>query len=135
MNEFRTRENTVSVFVVDSERKNAARILSAIMSAKDAGSGLIATDCLIFASESVEALGIPIREEPGLTPDMEANKWHRDLADLSADRLVKLAEVLVKNADLHAVLEGELVEALKGAAANGELQKEKLSSKVLPLTE
>jgi hypothetical protein len=119
----------LSVYELDADRKNAARILAAILSTKDAQGGLISTDCLIFESSVVESVGIAIKEEPGLTPDAVANTWHRDLTGISADQLLSLSEALVKEAEMVIFLEDELVKALKSAYEAGNVQKHLLNGK------
>jgi hypothetical protein len=127
--QFKTKNNTLSVYALDVDRRNAARIVAAILSSKDAHGGLDSTDCLIFESNVVDAVGIAIKEVPGLTPDVVANTWHRDLVEISADQLVAFSEALIRHAEMETLLEDELVAALKLAWVAGSVRKESLSKK------
>jgi hypothetical protein len=128
--QIRVKDNAVSVFVLDDGRENTARIVAAILAVENSQSGFISTDLLVFDSVAVERLGIEIREVLGATPDAKANEWHRDLADLSADQVVSLAETLVQHAEMAAVLEAELVEAFRYASAAGTIDQSRVSKKV-----
>lgn len=127
--EFKTSDNTLSVFELDRARNNAARIVAAI--ASKSNNKIVNTDCLVFDSAILADIGITRNKKQGETPDNVANEWHWDLTELTGVQLVKLAEELVNRAVLLSLLDKELISALQGAASAGELQKDQVSRPVM----
>jgi hypothetical protein len=125
--ELKTRDNELSVYALDQGRDTAVRVVAAIGSMS---SELVYTDCLVFDSDIVSALGIPITKSPGLTPDRIANDWHFDLAEISAGRLTSLAEQLVLQAQFLPLLQDDLVASLRSSAVAGDLDLTRVNKKV-----
>lgn len=125
---FQPRGNTLSVFRVEPERKNAARILAALGSKQHE---IVNTDCLFFDERLVTTLGIRVEETPGRTPDKRANSWHFDLAELTATHLKILAEELINRAEMVLYLTDDLITALREADGAGDLDRREVQPKVL----
>jgi hypothetical protein len=124
---FKTNNNTLSVFALDDARNNSARILAAIGARSEK---LVDTDCLVFDSEIVDGLGIARQQTPGQTPDVAANAWHFDLAQLTTSQLVGLAGSLLEHGQVDFFLATDLVSALKSAIAAGDVNLDEVSKKV-----
>jgi hypothetical protein len=127
LGEFRTKDNTLSVYRLDADRANAPRILAAIGSRAQE---IVHTDCLIFSDDLVSRIGINVQKTDGQTPDRVANQWHFDLSDLTATQLRNLAEDLVHHAVLESYLADDLIAALRDAASAGDVDKDAVNKKV-----
>ncbi|MBI3466145.1 MAG: hypothetical protein HY000_24285 [Planctomycetes bacterium] len=85
-----TRGNRLSVWVVEHEA-SVERIVAALA----AMLGKVREfSYLSFDEEIVSKAGIKVEETKGTTQDKTVNDWHRDLIDLSAQKLVELCGVL-----------------------------------------
>jgi hypothetical protein len=124
----RTKDNRLSVYELNDEGTNSARVLAAI--GVGSQSGLTDTDCLIFDSTVVDGLGIALEKSEGTTLDTATNKLHWDLVTLTGTQIVALASALVDGAKVEPMLQSELVTGLKEAVASGQVDVAKLSVKV-----
>jgi len=92
LGDLRTSSNALSVWHVESDRSNLERIAVAmVLQTKH----LDHFDYALFDAQILTELNIQIVEAPGDTSDQEVNdRWHRDLIELSAGRLMELAQVI-----------------------------------------
>ena len=87
-----TDSNELSVWHVEGDRSNLERIAVAIMLQAD---HLANFDYALFDAQILMELDIKVVASPGNTVDEEANShWHRDLKELSAAKLMGLAQVI-----------------------------------------
>jgi len=56
-------------------------------------------DYVLIDQRTLTGLNIQVRQTNGNSPYQTANKWHRDLLDLSARRILELAKEIYKNSD------------------------------------
>lgn len=100
-----TKENRLSVWEVASDRSNLERIVRALAVSRDkiADMGYV-----LFDSNLLTTVGIDTREESGQTPDAGANTWHRDLIELSGNKLVTLTRLILENGESGTVLKKRL---------------------------
>ena|SRR5215216_6241411 len=124
---FKPRNNSLSVYKVEPDRKNAARVLAAIGSK---ASMIDHVDCIFFDETIVRTIGIKIERTAGATPDRVANEWHLDLTDLSATQLKILAEELINRAEMVSFFQDEILVALRDADAAGDLDKSLINDKI-----
>jgi hypothetical protein len=85
--DFRTRENTLSVWLVEDNAVHIERLQTALMAARDK---VDAFDYLLFDLDVLSDCDIDVEQSRGDTPDYEANSCHRDLIHLSGLTLVEL---------------------------------------------
>jgi hypothetical protein len=86
-----TSENSLSVWFLDDERKNLNDILAAVAAGRDKADKL---DYVIFCEELLKIGEIEVCESVGRTPDAQANGHHRDLAHLSAAKVLALTTMV-----------------------------------------
>ena len=125
LGDLRTSDNCLSVWEVRDDRSNVQRIVRALAVGKDklSNSGYV-----LFNSELLAGAGIePPKVVLGRTYDVGANPWHRDLINLSGNRLVRLTHALLSHGETGQILKKALVTSVKEGIAATELP-EKLRS-------
>jgi hypothetical protein len=89
-----TVDNRLSVWLVADDRSNLRRVVAAMAANRDK---LDKLDYVLFPLDHLAALGIKLLETPGDTPDQEANEYHCDLVELSANDVVHLTKRVFHN--------------------------------------
>jgi hypothetical protein len=84
-----TTANSLSVWLVDDDKKSLPRVVTAMAAGRDKADHL---DYALFPHKHLEAGGIEVRESAGKTPDEGVNGHHRNLIQLSAAKVVALTE-------------------------------------------
>jgi len=122
-----TKENRLSVFEVAADRSNVERIVRAVAVGKDkiADSGYV-----LFTSEMLEAAGIALEAIAGTTADAQANDWHRDLVELSGNKLVRLTKSILENGESGTVLKKRLRELVEEGIRDKQLLPERVRVKL-----
>jgi hypothetical protein len=125
LGDLKTSQNRLSVWEV-LDRSNIERIVRAlaVSSQKLADMGYV-----LFDSSLLATAGINTVAENGTTPDEEANNWHRDLIDLSGNKLVILTKLILENGESGTVLKKRLEQLVVDGIEQKELP-EKCRSKV-----
>jgi hypothetical protein len=120
-----TKENRLSVWEV-IDRSNVERIVRALAVNRDkiADMGYV-----LFDSSLLTAAGINTLTENGMTPDEEANNWHRDLIDLSGNKLVILTKLILEHGESGTVLKKRLEQLVADGIEQKQLP-EKCRSKI-----
>ena len=88
VNCLRTKENKLSVFILDGSSDQIARVVAALALTRD---NLADFDLAIAPIDILAQCGIRTDSTPGQTPDPEVNSWHQDLVDLTIFQLAQLA--------------------------------------------
>ena len=120
-----TSNNTLSVWLVQDDKSNLNEVITALASNRNTISNL---DYTIFDISLLENINIRLEVNEGNTPHDKANRWHRDLIELTANNIVNLAESLLINSCIERVLEKKILNLIKDAVANGQIDKGKLNS-------
>jgi len=85
---------------------------------------------VLFDSALLPAIGIErLEEKEGTTPDKDVNAWHRDLADLSGQKLVALTRTILERGESGTVLKKRLRELIEMGIQEKQLP-ERLRSKL-----
>ena len=87
----RSKDNKVSVFLIEDDASNLDRILAAFAAGRQE---LNDVDFAIVDFEDVKPLGLELRDDDADTPDSTVNAWHRDIVHLSATKVLALANHL-----------------------------------------
>ena len=117
--DLRTSKNRLSVWEVLEDRSNVQRIVRALAIGKDK---LDNSGYVLFSSELLAAAGIEAPKiVPGKTHDSGANPWHRDLINLSGNRLVQLTHAILSHGETGQILKKALVNSVKQGIAAKEL--------------
>lgn len=88
-----TKSNTMSVWVVDNDRGRIEQIVGALAATRDT---LQDFEYVLLDSKAVTDIGIKIQQTEGTSIDKKLNKLHFDLIEISAQKLVKIAETILK---------------------------------------
>lgn len=121
-----TSENRLSVWEVAVDRSNLERIVRAlaVTRQKIADMGYV-----LFDSDLLANAGIDTLEESGTTPDEGANPWHRDLIELSGNKLVTLTKLILENGESGTVLKKRLEQLVEEGVEQKQLP-EKFRAKI-----
>lgn len=120
-----TSSNTLSVWLVEDDRSNLEQIIIALASGCDNISNF---DYALLDVDSLSSLGIKIETKEGSTPYARTNQWHRDLVELTTNKLFTLAEAIFVLSDRERVAEKTVLNWIKDAVRNGQIDKMKLSA-------
>ena len=122
-----TGHNTLSVWQVKDDKSNLDQVITALAANRDTISNL---DYALFDLDSLSPIGIRVEVNEGATPYERANHWHRDLVELTATKLVKLATVMLSNSSRERVLEKKILSLIRDAVQTGQIDKARLSQKI-----
>jgi hypothetical protein len=122
-----TGHNTLSVWQVEDDKSNLEQVITALAANRDTISNL---DYALFDLDLLSTIGIRVEVNEGATPYERANHWHRDLVELTATKLVKLAQVMLMNSNRERVLEKKILSLIKDAVQTGQIDKARLSQKI-----
>lgn len=119
-----TKENRLSVWEVALDRSNLERIVRALAVNRDkiADMGYVLFDSGLLAAAGIDAL-----VEDGATADAEANSWHRDLINLSGNKLVRLTRLILENGESGTVLKKRLEQLVEEGVQQKQLPEKFLS--------
>lgn len=124
-----TKDNTLSVWHVDTNKSNLDRLLAALASGPDKLSHL---DYALFDEALLSKIGIEFRHSPGASADAAANtNWHRDLVELSASKLVELAVGIRAEAQINRLSAMEAKQLVIQGVRSNHLDSTKLRPKLL----
>lgn len=111
-------DNRLSVWEVAGDRSNIERIVRALAVGGDRVDN---TGYVLFDSALLEGAGIETLVEKGASLDEEANAWHRDLIDLSGNKLVALARLILENGESGTVLKKRLEQLVEEGIQQNQL--------------
>ena len=126
LQDIETSDNKVSVFRVENE-DDAQQVVFALAANREFLSNL---DYAVFDDSNLMAAGIVIRQKDGQTPHNEANKLHYDLSELTARRLVLLAQA-VASGEHSRVPKKDIKVGLQQALRSGTIDEDKMKPKLL----
>lgn len=122
-------DHTLSLWYVESDKSNLKRIAAAISAGRERVDKF---DYALFPVEVVAECGVTLTQAPGATPDSFANiHWHWDIVELTADNLLRVAKSMYANAEVSRVLPPEIRRLILQGITSGELQENKISTKLL----
>lgn len=128
LGDLQTSNNELSVWQVEDDRSNLERIITALAANSDHISNL---DYALFDAQVLLELNIQSKHSRGNTPDEEANVWHLDLIQLSAQKLMKLAKAIMTDGEKVRFLPKELLQSIRQAMTSGQIDRAKLKQDVL----
>jgi len=118
-----TTSNTLSVWVVEDDKSNLDHIIVALASSCDNVSNI---DYALFNIDLISESDIKVETKEGLTPYAKANPSHRDLVELTTNKLFKLAKLIFVHSTRERVKEKEVLNLIKNAVNNGQIDPTKL---------
>ena len=127
LRDFETKDNTLSVWLVQDDRSNLNDVLLALGASRDTASNL---DYTIFDVGLLANINIKLEINAGNTLYAKANCWHRDLVELTTNKIVKLAEYLLKNAELERFSEKGMIKLIQDAVNKNQIDRAKLKPSI-----
>ncbi len=123
-----TSENRLSVWLIDEDMENLKQVVAAMAAARERRDKL---DYVLFPWDYLDGARITCEEVLGDTPDDQANVWHRDLVELSANKVVALTKMVWKqDNDPKRINKTEAKELIVDAVLKGRIPLTKLSRKL-----
>lgn len=98
LNDLRTSSNELSVWYIEDDESNLEHVITALAASGDTVANL---DYALFDLQLITNSDIKIHQSPGITPDERVNAlWHRDLIELSASKIMRLATIIFTQAEM-----------------------------------
>jgi hypothetical protein len=117
--DFQTTENIFSVWLIEDDLSNLNRIITALAANCDHIQNI---DYIIFDQGLLAKVGIQMQNSQAKTPDGEVNSnWHYDLIEISAQRLLRLVEVLIDRVEPQRVLQRQTTQWITDAVLSGQI--------------
>lgn len=119
LGDLRTTENKLSVYQVAEDGSNIERIARALACGRqriDDDLGYVLFDVSILAKASIE-----LDQNDGKTFDPVVNKYHADLVDLTGNKLVTLARLILLEGESDTILKKRIVELVREGVNSKEL--------------
>ncbi len=123
-----TSDNTLSVYLIESDKSNLERVVTALAANCNKVSNL---DFALLDLGVFSKLEIKVECAAGQTPDEQVNKWHRDLVELSAQKLIELAKAILSSAGKKRLSKRSLVRLIAEALEFNHISAAKLKPGVL----
>lgn len=123
LRDLKTTGNELSVYYVQEGETNLVQIITALAAGRDSVANF---DYALIGQEIVTALQIKVKQSSGETLDATVNEWHRDLCELSADKLMDLARAIENEADKRRILGKTILGHLGEAIRSGRIDRDRL---------
>lgn len=124
LGDIRTDSNNLSVWEVEDDKSNLDQVITALAASCDSLSNL---DYSLFDKSSLSKIGIKAETNKGKTPYERANNLHRDLIELTATKIVKLAEVMLHSSSRERVSEKQILTLIKAAVNSQQIDITRLN--------
>lgn len=123
-----TKDNKLSVWFIKEDMSNLERVIAALAANRD----FIANfDYALFSEEILEKKDIKTEKSKGDSKDYEANdQWHRDLYELSATKLLDIAEHIFNEGEIKRIQEKQVEKHISEAVQTGKIKFETLEEEV-----
>lgn len=118
LTDLKTTQNNLSVFYIKEDHSNLNDIIAAMAATRDYAANF---DYLLFDEQICSELSIEIKDTKGATPNEEVNKWHRDLMELSADKLLNLSKLFYEKGKTKRMQEKEVTTKIASASLVGKI--------------
>ena len=105
-----TKENKLSVFVLEEPAVQMERVVAALALTRDSLANL---DLAIVPEKVLELCGIQKDRVQAETPDSEVNEWHLDLVELTVAKIAKLAAAIRNEGEIKRYNETDVEKAIQ----------------------
>ena len=114
-------DSKISVWYVENDKSNLERIIAGIAAGRQNAEKF---DYVLFPDNLLSEAEVKSEEAPGKSKDENSNaKWHRDLIEISATKLVKLVELVSRQGEIKRSSEREVISLIRKSLDNGAIQK------------
>lgn len=129
LDDLRTMGNKLSIYLIDDDRANLEQVATALATANT--EYISDFEYALINYEVVERLNIKIENTEGATPDPLVNSYHRDLAELTASKIMALATVVQAESERKVFLKKNVVKMVLDALASQQLNRERIKPELL----
>lgn len=123
LRDLKTTGNELSVYYVQEGETNLVQITTALAAGRDSVANF---DYALIGQEVISTLEIKVKQSSGETLDATVNEWHRDLCELSANKLIDLARAIQNEADKRRILGKKILDHLGEAIRSGRIDTNRL---------
>lgn len=89
--DLRISQSSLSVWHIEDAQSNLEQVITALASTRDS---IDTFDYGLFEQDIVRSINIKFMESLGISPMQAANHWHRDLVELTVDKLARLIRTI-----------------------------------------
>ncbi|MBZ5493640.1 MAG: hypothetical protein LAO76_22200 [Acidobacteriia bacterium] len=127
LQDLRINENKLSVWSIEPDDSNLKRVMTALAGTHE----MITTFYFLVFDETVVAnLGLKMTPTNGNTADRDANRWHRDIVELSAKKALLLVIAIFDEARRVPFFQSDVEMSLQNAISAGHIDPNKLNSRL-----
>ena len=128
LKDLKTENNCLSVWWVEDDLSNLDQVVAALAANCDDVANF---DYSLFDQNLISVDNIEAKRIKGASLDENANSsWHRDLAEMSGFKLVRLAKSIFTGSTKKRILEKQVLKLIAKAVASGNIDKASLKEKV-----
>ena len=119
----------LSTWEIAGDRRNLLRVIIALAAGKQNAEKF---DYVLVDQRLLVPLAITMKVTRGKSPDLEANGlWHRDLVELTGDKLVELVRLLRDQGVIDRVPERRIAQLLREALRVGQIDRTRVDERLL----
>lgn len=122
-----TSGNRLSVYHIEDDQSNLDQVITALASTRDHADKM---DFALFDLQLLAGLGIKMESSEGNTLLDGVNACHRDLIELTGERLLALAKTIMEHGETDRCSEGKVIALILQAVDSGNLDPRKLKPKL-----
>lgn len=123
-----TCDNALSIYIIQDKLSELDRCLSALAVQRNRLNPL---DYILFDADIIYQLHLEINYKSGTLCDQEINKLHRNIIELSANKLTNLAKLIMENCDRKRILDEELAKIIAISINNNWMKKNSICESIL----
>lgn len=130
--DFRTTQNSLSVWHIETDKSNLNRILAAYACTQE---NIRQVEYAILPSNLLSNANFNIIQERGKTPDLEANDWHRDIINLTGDTLLMLSKIFFHNCEPETLFVFDVCDYIQESVKEQRISNKNLNKEIKPKIE
>lgn len=121
-----TKGNKLSIYIIGDDLSDLERVVTALASTREI---ITDFDYALFDQAILSEIDIKLEYNEGGTADVEVNKLHRDLIELTTSKIIALSNVIKERARKGRVLSKHVRNLVVKALASNQLDRTKLRFK------
>ena len=129
LGDLRPKEGKLSVWLVDAQSSNLDFIIVALALTREDWDNF---EYGLFDPSIAERLGIRLLTTEGVTPLIHINSFHRDLAELTADKYAQLIKEIFPRLRKERLYVDELLQKVRIAQKTTQIDEQRLNKKIRP---
>lgn len=119
-----SHDSKISVWYVEKDGSNLDRIIAGMAAGRQNADKF---DYVLFPEDLLSEAGVQEEDAPGKSKDQDANaKWHRNLVEVSAKKLVTLVELVGRHGEISRRSEREVISLIRDSIDRGSIEKQGL---------